>query len=102
MQHDEKQLFQIANEHPYYTFTMEEIAVLCNVSRDFVTRVRLMPDSPFCSNKCRPEWFARWMRLHPEFQLTKEASVRPKTLVQRHQTKINGGRKRAGTKESYA
>jgi hypothetical protein len=53
-------------------FTVEEIATLCNVSRDFVSKVRAANDSPFCLNKCRPEWFADWMRLHPDFQLTKE------------------------------
>jgi hypothetical protein len=71
MQHDEKQLHQIAQDYPWYMFTVEEIAVLCNVSRDVVTRVRAAADSPFFLNKCRPEWFIRWMRNHPEFQLTK-------------------------------
>ncbi len=53
-------------------FTVEEIAQLCNVSRDVVGKVRSATDSPFCLNKCRPEWFAEWMRQHPDFQLTKE------------------------------
>jgi len=102
MQHDEKQLFQIANEHPYYTFTMEEIAILCNVSRDFVSRVRSRPDSPFCSNKCRPEWFARWMRLHPEFQLTKEMPMIPRTMGDRHETKLRTRQRKGRSKESHS
>ena len=80
MQHDQKQLFQIANDYPYYTFNMEEIAILCNVSRDFVGKVRMMRDSPFCLNKCRPEWFADWMRRHPEFQLSKGLVPLPHVL----------------------
>jgi hypothetical protein len=71
MQHDEKQLHQIAQDWPYHVFTVEEIAVLCNVSRDVVSKVRAAKDSPFCLNKCRPEWFTKWMRQHPDFQLTK-------------------------------
>ena len=71
MQHDQKQLHQIAQDYPWYVFTVEEIAILCNVSRDFVSKVRMAPDSPFCLNKCRPEWFTAWMREHPDFQLTK-------------------------------
>ena len=71
MQHDQKQLHEIAQNYPWHTFTVEEIAVLCNVSRDVVTRVRMADDSPFFLNKCRPEWFTEWMRDHPEFQLTK-------------------------------
>jgi hypothetical protein len=71
MQNDQKQLHQIAQNCPYYLFTVEQIAVLCNVSRDVVTKARLADDSPFFLNKCRPEWFTEWMRQHPEFQLTK-------------------------------
>jgi hypothetical protein len=57
MQHDQKQLHQIAQDYPWHTFTVEEIAVLCNVSRDVVTRVRMANDSPFFLNKCRPNGF---------------------------------------------
>ena len=71
MQHDQKELHQIAQNCPYYLFTIEQIASLCNVSRDVVTKARSADDSPFFLNKCRPEWFAEWMRKHPEFQLTK-------------------------------
>ena len=71
MQHDQKQLHEIAQDYPWHTFTVEEIALLCNVSRDVVTRARLANDSPFFLNKCRPEWFLQWMREHPDFQLTK-------------------------------
>jgi hypothetical protein len=71
MQHDQKQLHQIAQDYPWYLFTIEQIAILCNVSRDVVTKARLADDSPFFLNKCRPEWFTEWMRKHPEFQLTK-------------------------------
>jgi hypothetical protein len=73
MQHDQKQLHQIAQDYPWHTFTVEEIAVLCNVSRDVVTRARMADDSPFFLNKCRPEWFLQWMREHPDFQLTKDS-----------------------------
>ena len=74
MQHDQKQLHQIAQDFPWYLFTVEQIADLCNVSRDVVTKARLADDSPFFLNKCRPEWFTEWMRKHPEFQLTKMSS----------------------------
>ncbi|HUB68036.1 MAG TPA: hypothetical protein VL981_11180 [Candidatus Methylacidiphilales bacterium] len=73
MQFDQKQLFQIARDYPWWLFTGEEIAALCNVCRDQVTRVRSAHDSPFRFNKCRPEWFTEWMRTHPEFQQTKSA-----------------------------
>ena len=71
MQCDQKQLHQIAQDWPWYTFTVEEIALLCNVSRDVVSKVRAARDNPFFLNKCRPEWFTAWMREHPSFQLTK-------------------------------
>ena len=79
MQHDEKQLHLIAQDYPWYLFTVEQIALLCNVSRDVVSKARMAQDSPFFLNKCRPEWFADWMRQHPDFQLTKdmEAGVSP-------------------------
>ena len=71
MQHDQKQLHQIAQDYLCYMFTVEEIAILCNISRDVVSKVRAAADSPFFLNKCRPEWFTEWMRTHPNFQLTK-------------------------------
>jgi len=72
MQHDQKQLHELARANPCYMFTVEEIALVCNVSRDVVSKVRAAADSPFFMNKCRPEWFLEWMRGHPEFQLTKD------------------------------
>jgi hypothetical protein len=75
MQHDQKQLHQIAQDYPWYTFTVEEIALLCNVSRDVVSKVRAATDHPFFLNKCRPEWFTAWMRGHPDFQLTKALTL---------------------------
>ncbi|MEI9997686.1 MAG: hypothetical protein WDO13_00170 [Verrucomicrobiota bacterium] len=75
MQHDQKQLHQIAQDYPWYTFTVEEIALLCNVSRDVVSKVRSATDHPFFLNKCRPEWFTAWMRGHPDFQLTKALTL---------------------------
>lgn len=72
MQHDQRQLHERAQDNPCYMFTVEEIALLCNVSRDVVSKVRAATDSPFFMNKCRPEWFLDWMRRHPEFQLTKD------------------------------
>jgi hypothetical protein len=98
---DDKQLHQIAQDYPWFMFTVEEIATLCNVSRDFVSKVRGSTDGPFCLNKCRPEWFAEWMRAHPDFQLTKEIPFRPKSLAQRHHAKIGGRRKRDNDKEAY-
>jgi hypothetical protein len=77
MQHDQKQLHEIAQDYPWFMFTVDEIATLCNVSRDVVSKVRAATDSPFCLNKCRPEWFAEWMRKHPDFQLTKEIVCPP-------------------------
>jgi hypothetical protein len=73
MQHDQKQLHQIARDNPCYMFTVEEIALVCNVSRDVVSKARGADDSPFFLNKCRPEWFLEWMREHPGFQLTKDS-----------------------------
>jgi hypothetical protein len=71
MQFDQKQLFQIAMDHPYFLFTGEQISELCNVGEDLVRQVRNAPDSPFRYNKCRPEWFTEWMQTHPEYQQTK-------------------------------
>jgi hypothetical protein len=71
MQHDQKQLHEIARDYLCHMFTVEEIALLCNISRDVVSRARAATDSPFFLNKCRPEWFLEWMREHPDFQLTK-------------------------------
>ncbi len=98
---DDKQLHQIAQDYPWFMFTVEEIATLCNVSRDFVSKVRGSADGPFCLNKCRPEWFADWMRAHPDFQLTKEIPARPKSLAERHHAKIAGRRKRDTDKGAY-
>jgi len=81
--HDQKQLHQIALDYPWYMFTGEEIAELCNVSQNVIWRVKSMADHPFFLNKCRPEWFLEWMRNHPEFQLTKayssESAASPET-----------------------
>ncbi len=98
---DEKHLHQIAQDYPWYMFTVEEIATLCNVSRDFVSKVRASADGPFCLNKCRPEWLADWMRAHPDFRLTKEMPTRVKTLVERHHAKIGGKRKNETNKGTY-
>jgi hypothetical protein len=68
MQFDQKQLFGIARDYPWFLFTGEQISELCNVGEDQVRRVRNAPDSPFRYNKCRPEWFTEWMQNHPEFQ----------------------------------
>lgn len=100
MQHDQKQLHQIAQDYPWYMFTVEEIALLCNVSRDVVSKVRATTDSPFCLNKSRPEWFAEWMREHPDFQLTKDSS--PLADVLPSPAESQGLRKKAGPKKSSA
>jgi hypothetical protein len=71
MQFDQKQLLQIAMDHPYFLFTGEQISELCNVGEDLVRQVRNAPDSPFRYNKCRPEWFTEWMQTHPEYQQAK-------------------------------
>ena len=81
MQHDQKQLHQIAQDNPCYMFTVEEIALVCNVSRDVVSKARGAADSPFFLNKCRPEWFLEWMREHPGFQLTKDSLPLPGVAV---------------------
>ncbi len=70
MQH-QKQLHQRAREDLWYMFTGEEIAQLCNVSQNVISRVKALADSPFFLNKCRPEWFVDWMRTHSGFRLTK-------------------------------
>ena len=71
MQHDQRQLHEIARDYLWYMFTGEEIAAICNVSQNVISRVKGLADSPFFMHKCRPEWFLEWMRVHPEFQLTK-------------------------------
>ena len=75
--HDQKQLHEIALDYPWFMFTGEEIAELCNVSQNVISRVKALSDNPFFLNKCRPEWFLEWMRNHPEFQLTKAYSPEP-------------------------
>ena len=69
MQFDQKQLVEIALKCPWWLFNGEQIAELCNVSVTVISLVKREPDSPFRLNKCRPEWFAEWMRTHPSFQL---------------------------------
>ena len=69
MELDQNQLVELALSRPWWMFTGQEIAMLCNVSSTFVSLVKQETDSPFCVNKCRPEWFAEWMRVHPHFQL---------------------------------
>ena len=97
MQHDQKQLHQIAQDYLCYMFTVEEIALLCNVSRDVVSKARGAADSPFFMNKCRPEWFLQWMREHPDFQLTKElplksVALRPLSRIPKPGTPKRSGR----------
>jgi hypothetical protein len=92
MQHDQKQLHQIAQDYLCHMFTVEEIALLCNVSRDVVSKARGAADSPFFMNKCRPEWFLEWMREHPDFQLTKAIEVPLST--ERRAVASNGSNKR--------
>jgi hypothetical protein len=93
--HDQKQLHQIAVDYPWYMFTGEEIAELCNVSQNVVWRVKTLKDSPFFLNKCRPEWFLEWMRSHPEFQLTKACSLDPMAVPESRKGRIPEERPRA-------
>ncbi len=71
MQFDRKQLVEKAHKCPWWMFTGEEIAELCNVSITVVSLVRRESDHPFFLNKCRPEWFTEWMRNHPSFHLNR-------------------------------
>ncbi len=82
MQHDPKELPQLALNQPWLMFTGEEIAEICNVSQNVITRFRTSPDSPFFLNKCRPEWFVEWMHGHHKFQLTKADIQKIRTLEQ--------------------
>ena len=75
MQHDQKQLFQIACDYPWYLFTAEEISVLCNVGEHKVRLARNSKDTPFRFSLCRPEWFTGWMLDHPEYQDLKSAPL---------------------------
>ena len=94
MQFDQKQLFQLAQDNPCWMFTGEEIAELCNVSQDVITRVKATPNNPFFLNKCRPEWFLEWMRQHPNFQLTKaDPQTVSKKFARKRSAKIGAGRK---------
>ena len=77
MQHDQRQLFEIACDYPWYHFTAEEISVLCNVGEHKVRLARNAKDTPFRFNLCRPEWFTAWMLAHPEYQDLKSAPVEP-------------------------
>jgi hypothetical protein len=88
MPHDQKQLHLIAQDNPCYMFTVEEIALVCNVSRDVVSKARGAADSPFFLNKCRPEWFLEWMRQHPSFQLTKDPIPVPDAGVTKPDTTL--------------
>jgi hypothetical protein len=74
MHRGQKNLQEIAKEKLWHMFTGEEIAEICNVSQNVISRVKSLSDSPFFLNKCRPEWFSDWMRRHPRFQLTKAPS----------------------------
>jgi len=98
---DQKQLHLLYKENPCWMFTGEEICEICNVSQNVVSRVKAHPDSPFFLNKCRPEWFLKFMRKHPEFQLTKAPNLIPSCkkvkgededdeLAKRHVRKIVG------------
>ena len=98
---DQKQLHQLYKDNPCWMFTGEEICEICNVSQNVVSRVKAHPDSPFFLNKCRPEWFLKFMRKHPEFQLTKAPNLVPSCkkvkmedddddLAKRHARKIVG------------
>jgi len=73
MQHDERQLFEIARDFPWYHFTAEQISILCNVGEHKVRLARNAKDTPFRLNLCRPEQFAAWMLAHPEYQDLKSA-----------------------------
>jgi len=75
MQHDQRQLFEIACDYPFYLFTAEEISVLCNVGEHKVRLARNSKDTPFRFNLCRPEWLMVWMINHPEYQDLKSAPV---------------------------
>jgi len=83
MQFDQKQLFQLARDYPWFLFTGEEISELCNVGEDQVRRVRNATDSPFRYNKCRPEWFTEWMQNHPEYQSGKASPSAPPPSCER-------------------
>jgi hypothetical protein len=75
MQHDPRQLFEIARDYPWYHFTAEQISTLCNVGEHKVRLARNAKDTPFRFNLCRPEQFAAWMLAHPEYQDLKSAPV---------------------------
>ena len=49
MQHDQRQLFEIARDYPWYHFTAEEISVLCNVGEHKVRLARNAKDTRFDS-----------------------------------------------------
>ncbi len=72
-----EKLFRFAITNPWYLFTGEQIAELCNVGQHLVTRVRNAQDSPFRNNKCRPEWFIHWIKTHPD-------SIEGKIISQPH------------------
>ena len=72
-----EELLKVAQANPFRMFTGEEIAILCQISHDVVTKVKLAEDSPFVISKCRPEWFIEWMRVHPGFQLSKDPNPKP-------------------------
>jgi hypothetical protein len=75
MQHDQRQLFEIARDYPWYHFTAEQISILCNVGEHKVRLARNAKDTPFRFNLCRPEQLAAWMVAHPEYQDLKSAPV---------------------------
>lgn len=86
MQH-QKQLHQHAKEDLWYLFTGEQIARMCNVSQNVISRIKGLADSPFFMNKGRPEWVVDWMRLHTGFRLTKTGD--PKADIQKRNSPVN-------------
>jgi hypothetical protein len=90
MQFTREQLLELALKCPWWMFTGEEIAELCNVSITVVSLVRKEPDHPFFLNKSRPEWFIEWTKSHHSFllnrggreNLSKKIDPRPSQSVQ--------------------
>jgi hypothetical protein len=80
-------LMQRARDFSWWMFSEEEIASLCNVPPEVVNRIKADPESPFFMDLCRPEWFAEWMRRHPDFQVSDEPGARS---APKAQTEIAG------------
>ncbi len=95
---DLSKLLETLGTNEYYMCTGEELAVLMNFSKDVMSRIKSAPNSPFFLGKARPRWIRKWMRRHPNFQLSKaDATSIPVKIAKTPKDKMppaSGGKRR--------